>query len=188
MAVQPTVTLAGTFLGLVAFLWLGGRTAEPVRAGDPVDVFADLNGAWRGEFVGWDEEGREQYRIRVSHRYHKVDAHTQKLVGKDTLPDGTVIELDGENTARRLENGQLELRCVVRKSNGETVRHRGRLGKGPRGEELVFWYSLDEGKRETFREWVEGDGDQAVYRIQGTGRYGKATYVMAGDYQAVKKD
>lgn len=208
MTLRPVAASGATAVGLAALLFVGecnrpgvptatiapalhvatdADTQDPARAGStkpdrPVDVFADLDGTWTGSFVGWSTDGREEYRISVRQDYETVDANTQKVRVRDTLPDGDVVTGEGENIARRLADGSLELRCVVRKSTGETVEHQGRLGRGPRGEKVLFWYSLGDDKRETFREWVEGEGDDAVYRIQGVGTYGESTYVMAGDY------
>ena len=39
----------------------------------PVSVFADLEGTWSGAFVGYDETGKELYRIRVRQTYTTVD-------------------------------------------------------------------------------------------------------------------
>lgn len=148
----------------------------------PVDVFAELNGAWGGTFVGYAEDGKELYRIDVHQRYETVDANTQKVEVRDTMADGTVIRGEGENTAHRQADGTLQLRCVVRKSNGETVRHDGRLVRGPGGQQQLVWFSKSDDRTETFREWVIGHGDKAEYHIQGMGTYSGTPILMAGTY------
>lgn len=167
--------------------------ASPVFAGeapgaevDPVAVYSELDGAWAGEFVGWDEKGEELYRIQVRQEYRTVDAETQEVVITDTLADGTVIRGRGRNIARRRADGSLELLCIVEKSNGDRVEHRGRLIRGPGGEGQLVWWSQEPDRTETFREVVRGEGESAVYSIDGVGRYGGSTVVMAGRYRPVE--
>ncbi len=148
----------------------------------PVDVFAELDGTWKGTFVGYDDAGKELYRIRVQQDYKTIDANTQRVSVTDTMPDGKVITGKGENRATRLKDGSLELLCVVDKSNGEQVEHKGRLVKGPGGQQQLVWYSKADKKIETFREWVVGHGKDAVYHIQGMGKYGDSLMLMAGEY------
>lgn len=148
----------------------------------PVDVFAKLDGEWKGAFVGYDEEGRELYRIQVVQRYRTVDEHTQRVEIEDRMPDGRVVRGTGFNEARVGEDGELQLRCVVEKDDGDRVEHKGRLVRGPGGEEEIVWYTRLPDRVETFREAVTGEGDAAVYRIDGMGRYGERMILMAGRY------
>ena len=157
---------------------LPGRYADE----RPVDVFAELDGHWKGTFVGLDSQGRELYRIRVSQHYETVDAHTQRVRVTDTMPDGKVIRGEGENTAKRLADGTLQLRCVVRKSTGETVVHDGRLFEGVDGGTQIVWYSSTPDRVETFREGVRHEGSDIVYSIHGMGRYGDQLMLMNGRY------
>ncbi|MEM7263586.1 MAG: hypothetical protein AAF488_16480 [Planctomycetota bacterium] len=156
----------------------------PPENRDPVSVYAKLDGRWVGTFIGYDTEGREQYRIAVEQIYRTIDANTQIVKIRDTMPDGQVITGEGENTARRRADGSLELRCVVRKSNGDRVAHEGRCVKGPDGDDQLIWFTNDADRTETFRETVRTEGSRTVYSIDGLGRYGKNLYLMHGRYTA----
>ena len=149
----------------------------------PVAVFAELDGTWEGEFVGWDLEGRELYRIRVRQVYETVDDTTQTVTIEDHMPDGEIIRGTGRNVAVRGEDGKLTLTCVVETSNGDRVEHTGRLGRGPGGDEVLFWTSAAPERREVFREAVSAEDGKKVYTIDGVGRYGASTVFMAGRYE-----
>ncbi|MHC5114530.1 MAG: hypothetical protein ACYTGP_08905 [Planctomycetota bacterium] len=168
------VALVGALLGQSA-----PSARKPPR---PVDVFAELDGRWAGTFVGYDATGRELYRIKVEQVYETVDANTQRVRITDTMPDGTVIRGEGENVATRAADGSLTLECLVRKSNGERVRHAGRLVKGPDGHRQLVWWSKEDGREETFREHVRREGERTVYEINGMGRYGGTSMLMTGRY------
>ena len=152
----------------------------------PVDVFAELEGTWTGVFAGYDTEGRELYRIKVRQTYEIVSDTTQSVHVEDTMPDGTVIRGDGQNIARRGSDGALTLRCIVKKSNGDSVDHEGRLGESVDGRPQIIWYTDRPGRIETFRESVRREGSRTVYEINGLGRYGKTLVLMHGRY--VKTD
>lgn len=149
-------------------------------------AFAELDGSWAGTFAGYDAEGRELYRISVRQHYRTVDDERQEVRITDVLEDGTVITGRGYNTARRLPDGSLELRCIVEKSNGDRVEHRGRLGRTPDGLPQLVWYSSAPDRLEVFREVVRHDAEGPVYTIDGVGRYGDSTVVMAGRYRKVE--
>ena len=177
---------SGWLLALWVLTWMAWPSLageEPGPEEDPVSVYSDLDGAWEGEFVGWDAKGEELYRIRVRQEYRTVDAETQEVMITDTMADGTVIRGRGRNIARRRADGTLELLCIVEKSNGDRVEHRGRLTRGPGGESELVWWSEEPERSETFREAVRGEGASAVYSIDGVGRYGSSTVVMAGRYR-----
>lgn len=162
------------------------RAAQPPAAGEPpAAVFADLDGTWEGTFVGFDTAGRELYRIRVTQTYATVDESTQRVEVRDVMPDGTVVTGRGANTARRFPDGGLALACTVTKSNGERVEHRGRVIRGPGGEEEILWLTDRPGRRELFRERVVRQGDETLYLIDGTGLYGDTLILMAGRYRKV---
>ncbi|NNF43063.1 MAG: hypothetical protein HKN62_08435 [Phycisphaerales bacterium] len=175
---------------IVAIAWLSPTpaittpniTTPPTTPTDPVAVYHELDGTWRGTFVGFDAAGRELYRIRVEQVYETVDATTQRVRVKDTMPDGTVITGEGENTARRRPDGSLELRCVVRKSNGERVEHAGRVVRGPGGGSALVWHSRSTDRTETFLEQVRTVGERTLYEINGMGRYGGSAMLMQGRY------
>lgn len=156
--------------------------SPPLASDDPVGVFSSLDGTWKGVFVGYDESGKELYRIRVRQIYRTVNETTQKVEIVDTMSDGTVIRGEGENVATRSEDGSLALRCVVRKSNGEEVVHDGRVTRGPDGTKELIWYSKKPDRVETFRELVRTEGGKTLYEIHGMGRYGKTLMLMAGRY------
>jgi len=159
--------------------------AAPPPDPPPVAVFAELDGVWEGTFAGYDAEGRELYRIAVRQTYRTVDATTQTVEITDTMADGTVVTGDGRNVARRLDDGSLELRCLVEKSNGDRVEHRGRLGTGPAGEPQIVWSSAAPDRQEVFRETVRHDATGWTYEIDGVGRYGDSLVIMAGRYRKV---
>jgi len=154
----------------------------------PASVFADLDGTWVGTFIGYDETGRELYRIRVRQTYETISDTVQRVTMDDRMPDGTHVTGRGENTARRGADGALVLRCVVAKSNGDRVEHDGRLVRGPDDRPELIWYSRTPGRVETFREAVRREGDRTVYEINGMGRYGETLMLMHGRYEKVTGD
>ena len=168
-------------LCVLALLGLGLRAPRQAPH-PPVAVFAELDGVWEGTFVGYDETGRELYRISVRQEYETVSDVEQKVRITDTMPDGTVIRGEGENLAQRAVDGSLELHCSVRKSNGERVHHTGRLVTGPGGQQQIVWYSKAPDRVETFREEVCREGDEVIYEINGMGRYNDSLILMAGRY------
>lgn len=159
------------------------QTPPPATPPKPVDVFAALDGRWKGQFVGYDVTGKELYRIDVEQTYETVDAQTQVVRIRDTDASGKTVTGQGKNIARRRSDGSLELLCIVEKSNGETVRHEGRVIKGADGSKQLVWYSQTKDRSETFREAVgpTGDGGTA-YTIDGMGRYGETLILMRGRY------
>lgn len=170
---------------LLPLLFATVSLAAPPRppADDPVAVFAGLDGEWVGTFVGWDASGKELYRIAVRQSYRTIDATTQEVVLADTDSGGKTTRGRGKNVARRLADGSLELTCIVDKDNGDHVEHSGRIVKGPDGDEELVWYVAKEGRSETFRERCLGTGEEALYEIDGMGRYGDSLVLMAGRYR-----
>lgn len=162
----------------------GGTPAEtPAAPPRPVEVFSDLDGTWEGTFVGYDATGKELYRIAVRQTYRTLDDTTQSVHVEDTMPDGTVVTGEGRNVAQRRADGTLALTCVVEKSNGERVEHAGRQVRGPDGDPELVWFSNAKDRSETFRERVRREGTEAVYAIDGMGRYGGSEMLMAGRYR-----
>ena len=175
--------LTGTLLLFGVGVSSGGQAAPKER---PVEVFAKLDGRWEGEFVGYDQAGKELYRIKVTQTYRTVNETTQKVEIRDELAPGKVITGTGENVARRRPDGSLSLKCTVRKSNGEQVVHDGRLNKSADGKEQLIWFSHSDQKVETFRETVRRSGEEWIYSINGMGRYGGDTLIlMEGRYRKV---
>lgn len=158
-------------------------TAEP---SPPVAVYAELDGTWQGAFVGYDEEGQELYRIEVTQTYRTVSDSRQIVEIRDVAADGTVTTGRGENVAVREEDGSLTLRCQVEKSDGSTVEHAGRLVEGPDGTQQLIWHSAEPGRMEVFRERVVEENGEDLYLIDGWGRYGDSTILMAGRYRRVE--
>lgn len=190
---RVTLILAAIALPLVAAALPVARSAPSILTVDPpaapavddrpVSVFAELDGTWKGIFVGYDEAGRELYRIRVQQTYETIDATTQTVTVRDEMADGTVITGRGRNVARRGRDGAIELQCVVEKSNGDRVSHAGRVVKGPDGDEQLMWYTKTAERVETFRESVRHVGAETVYEINGMGRYGNTLILMHGRYR-----
>lgn len=158
------------------------KSATPPAPPAPITVFADLDGVWKGTFVGYDAAGKELYRIQVRQEYETVSDTLQKVRITDTMPDGIVITGEGENIARRRGDGTLELKCTVRKSNGELVEHDGRIVRGPEGSEQIIWHSRAADRVETFREYVYQHEKKTIYEINGMGRYDGTLMLMTGRY------
>ena len=171
---------------LTVLLLLVGLAGPAFPSDAPVAVFEELDGTWEGQFVGWDTSGQELYRIDVRQTYRTVDRRTQTVVVEDRMPDGTVIRGNGRNVARRNADGELVLTCLVEKSNGDRVEHRGRTIDLPGGGHGLVWSSHAEGRVETFVESVSREGDRWVYRIQGHGTYDGTTVIMSGRYVRVE--
>ncbi|MEE9127018.1 MAG: hypothetical protein V3U11_07745 [Planctomycetota bacterium] len=169
-------------LGLI-FLLVPGSVLQDSRPALPVSVFKDLDGHWVGTFVSYDTNGKELDRIRVEQWYRTLDAHTQEVRVKDTMPGGKVITGRGKNIARKNAAGELSLECRVTKSNGEKVSHQGRVVRGPGGDKQIVWHSTAKDRTETFREWVVGTGKSKTYHIHGLGSYGGKLMLMAGQYR-----
>jgi len=178
-AMRRLSIVLGIIVGATLFATLG---VGQDQSSAPVEVFADLEGTWSGTFVGYDQAGNELYRIAVTQHYQTLNDTMQKVIIYDTMPDGTVISGSGINTARRREDGSLDLRCSIDKSNGQRVAHAGRVVIGPDGDQQIVWYSSGPDRIETFREVVRREGDQLVYEINGMGRYGKTMILMHGRY------
>lgn len=171
-----------TFLISLLGPWEATRAFPGGPESSPVEIFRDLDGTWRGTFVGYDATGKELYRIQVEQRYRTVDANVQTVQIVDTMPDGTEIKGTGKNVATVDAQGKLHLTCRVEKSNGDVVEHQGRLVQGPDGDKELVWFHQHEDREETFRETVRKEGDRSVYSIQGMGKYGDTLILMAGRY------
>lgn len=171
--------------GVMTFILLamGMACAAALNEDQPVSVFADLDGTWRGTFVGYDQSGREIYRIMVEQTYETVNDTTQRVTVKDVMPDRTVITGRGHNSAKLNKDGSLTLRCVIQKSNGDRVEHDGRIVKGPDGMKQLIWYTSKPGRIETFREEVRKEGEGTFYMIHGMGQYGGNFMLMTGRYK-----
>lgn len=174
--------LSSLWLSLVLTASGSSGASVAVDASAPVEVFAELDGTWEGQFVGYDPTGKELYRIEVRQVYRTIDSNTQEVEITDTLADGQVITGRGRNTASKRPDGSLELTCVVVKSTGEKVVHEGTLGQGPEGSPQLVWHSSGPDRLESFRETVTKQGDQWTYSIDGVGHYGKSVILMAGRY------
>ncbi len=172
-------------LGLYAAVVHAG-SAGPPGTGRPVDVFAALDGTWQGDFVGYDATGRELYRIKARHSYRIIDDERQEATIEDTMPDGTVITGQGYNIAKREADGSLSLLCVIEKSDGDRVEHRGTVSRAPDGVQQIVWSTDKPGRLEVFRELVRRVAGRSVYTIDGFGRYGDSVTVMAGRYSKVE--
>ncbi len=177
-AARSAITLA---LALIV-----AASAAAVARGDicssdlpPARIFADLDGVWEGNFVGFDLAGNELYRVIVRQVYRTVDDNTQEVEIEDRQADGTIVHGRGHNVARCLEDGSLELRCRVTKSNGDRVEHEGRLASGADGRPLLIWSSAEPDRRESFLEAA----DTQHYTIDGVGIYGETVVVMQGRQQ-----
>ncbi|MEL6186954.1 MAG: hypothetical protein AAFU79_20200 [Myxococcota bacterium] len=172
-------------LSVVATLALSTSAAPAPADGPPVAVFAELDGIWRGTFVGYDAAGKELYRLEVEQEYRTIDDHTQQVRLRDTDSKGQTVTGKGRNVAR-WKDGELILECIVEKSNGDRVVHEGRLVRGPQGETELIWFSRKKGRVETFRERVQSSEQGDVYAIDGMGVYGETPILMAGRYRRVK--
>ncbi len=170
---------------LVFLAATAGPAAQTSRAGPPVAVFTMLDGTWSGRFIGLDPEGRELFGLTARHTYRTISDTEQEVEIRDVMDDGTVITGRGVNSAVRGPDGRLVLKCVVEKSDGQTVNHDGRLIRGPEGDEQIVWYSRSANGTETFRELVRVEGERTFYEINGMGRYGDSLILMTGRYQKI---
>lgn len=156
---------------------------EAAMPQEQLPVFAQLEGTWHGNFVGYDELGRELYRLRVKQVYRTIGSTTQRVEIEDLMPDGTKITGVGENTASRRPDGSWWLSCKVVKSNGDRTEHEGRIVKGPDGDEQILWYTNKPDRIELFREGVSKQGRVTIYSINGMGKYGSRLILMSGSYR-----
>jgi len=168
---------------LLLAMTLAASAAE--HAAPPVSVFQELEGDWRGSFVGYDATGKEIYRIEVTQSFRTVDDETQTVAIEDRMPDGTVTRTRGTHLARRNGSGALELSCDLKRSTGEHVQLQGRLIRGPLGTTEFIWWSASGDRSDTFREGVADEGGKPTYHIDGMGRYGDSLVLMAGRYRKV---
>lgn len=181
-----TIPSMRAFASSLLILALAASTAaQGVEPPAPVAVFAELDGTWTGAFVGYDEQGRELYRIDVSQTYRTVSDTRQVVEIRDVAIDGAVTTGRGENIAVQQEDGSLTLRCRVEKSDGSVVEHAGRVVEGPDGLKQLIWHSREPGRAEVFRERVVEEHGEDLYLIDGWGRYGDSTILMAGRYRRV---
>lgn len=157
--------------------------SEAFSETNPVEIFAELNGTWKGAFVGYDQTGNELYRIKVKQTYQTVNDTTQTVHIEDSYPNGEIVTGEGQNIIAKEPDGTLSLKCIVRKSNGEHVQHHGRVMSGPMGKKQLIWYSEDHDRSEVFREAIEEHADGIYYTINGTGIYGNTLVLMAGSYR-----
>lgn len=178
--------MAPVMIGQAVVLALSLIQGPSAAGGRPVDVYSALDGRWKGQFVGFDAQGKELYRIDVEQTYRTVDDHTQIVRIKDTDASGRTITGEGRNIARRRPDGSLELLCIVEKSNGDKVRHEGRLVRGADGSTQLIWFSVASGRTETFREDVRTVPGGEVYTIDGMGLYGGTPILMHGRYRRTK--
>ncbi|MEM7203933.1 MAG: hypothetical protein AAF628_26975 [Planctomycetota bacterium] len=174
----PSATVVGVVVALA-----GCRASDETQPERPIDVLAAWDGTWRGRFVSYDPQGNELSRIKVRQVYRTIDANTQEVTIRDQMPDGKVIEGRGRNVAELEPDGTIRLRCIVEKSDGSRVEHRGRIITGPGGGKQILWWSNEPGRVESFREWVWGSAQQARYSIHGLGQYGDQVLLMAGEYR-----
>lgn len=157
--------------------------APVVTSADTVhkNVFAPLDGTWRGKFDIYTREGgqaegpvrptefdpaawkqppyRLEQTIRVRQTYVSESPYFQRVTITDTLPDGNVIESRGVN---KVQNGRLY--CVVKKPD-DLVLHDGKTD----GPGVLIWSRARTSPPavEYFRETVHDD----TYTIVGWGYY-----------------
>lgn len=135
-----------------ATTWLVCLAARGVTPDDP---FSPWNGRWQGEFVAYDIEGNERYRLQVNQDYAPAGPDQQRAVFLNRSADGSVETVHAVNLVR---DGQLI--CRVRtigadgKPMGELIEHRGRhVGPG----HIIWHRRIGENGFETFNEIVTGD-------------------------------
>lgn len=175
----------GRCAAMMIAMTLGATLAAQTNAPPPVSVFADLDGSWEGEFIGYGDDGRERYRMRVRQTYTTINDHTQRVEMTETAADGKTVTGTGMNIATRDPSGALVLRCLVTKSNGDSVVHSGQLGMSQGGTTQIVWSARGRGRTEIFRETLTRDGDRIRYDIDGAGHYGDTVMLMAGQYWRV---
>ena len=150
---------------------------------NPVDVFSELNGTWKGAFIGYDLTGKKLYKIDVIQTYKTIDEATQSVQITDIYPSGEIVTGEGINVAIKSLDGSLYLECKVKKSNGENVKHKGRVVYDSNGKKQLIWYSNNQKGREMFYESVEDHIGGTYYTIKGIGIYKKSDIFMVGNYR-----
>lgn len=181
---KTNLALSIIFLAVISQFNLKHVSGEEKKP--PVSVFSELDGKWQGNFVGYDIKGNILYKIEVTQIYKTISDTTQEVYIEDKAVDGTVITGKGKNIATINDDGLIDLICIVEKSTGEKVEHKGTLSKGPDGKKNIIWHSSNPKRTETFREFVEKRDDGEYYIIQGLGIYGKTSILMSGKYEKVK--
>lgn len=157
--------------------------SQTFAATNTVDVFSELNGTWKGTFIGYDLTGKELYRIDVIQTYKTIDEVTQSVQITDIYPSGEIVTGEGKNIAIKTLDGSLNLECEVKKSNGEYVKHKGRVVFDPNGKKHLIWYSNNQKRREMFYETVEDHIDGTYYTIKGIGIHKNNDIFMVGSYR-----
>ncbi|MEO0587779.1 MAG: hypothetical protein AAF078_09080 [Planctomycetota bacterium] len=169
-------------------LWLVGLSHPAVAADDaPIvdrrEALAFLDrwtGHWRGRFTVYSQSGEVVTALDVEQRY-RWDGEVQRATFREVdAATGAVVTADARNYVD--DTGRLV--CEVKKSNGESSRHLGRVEDG-----RLFWFANEPGRVETFVEAVIEDERGRAYTIAGFGMYGTGEhathFVFDGRYEAV---
>ncbi len=173
----PTILACATF-ATACLVTLG------VSRAPPADPFKAWNGTWKGEFICYDIEGHERYRLQVEQTYKSAGAAQQSAVFKNRSADGTVETVHAVNLVR---DGKLICRSRTiapdGKPIGETIEHQGEyIGPG----HIIWHRRIAEAGFETFNEIVDGD----TYWIHGVGLYGGDPHdinIFEARYKRVKR-
>ncbi|MCH7808150.1 MAG: hypothetical protein IIB60_02895 [Planctomycetes bacterium] len=145
-----------TLSALMFFLVIGAGLLIAARRTDTsTDPFASWNGTWKGDFIAYDIQGEERYRIRVEQSYKPAGPGQQSAVFTNHLPDGSIETVHAVNLLR---DGKLicRLRTIGPdgKPIGERTEHRGtRIGPG----HIIWHRTIGEHGFETFNEQIVGD-------------------------------
>ncbi len=135
---------------------LAAQSALAYKAFNPFD------GHWKGEFRIYSFDGELQQEIKVEQHYF-WDNDTQRVVIRDTYPDGRTEVSKGKNYTEGYE-----IVCRVEKAGGEVTIHNGKLS----GNRLFWSRKLPEqGLWESFKEYVTRVDGDTVYFIDGLGIY-----------------
>ncbi len=125
-------------------------------------AFNPFDGTWKGVFKIYAFEGELQQVIEVEQHYF-WDGDTQRVVIKDTYPDGRIEISKGKNFTEGYT-----ITCRVEKANGEVTIHNGKLS-----DDKLFWSRNlpDKGIQESFKEYIARVNGETVYFIDGIGIY-----------------
>jgi hypothetical protein len=158
---------------LAAALLLVLLPAADARADlDPDYPFTPWDGEWSGMFIVYRTDGTRLETIEVTHRYQRAGSRRQVGEFENRYANGRVERETAVNSVG--EYGRIT--CEVRRADGTTVVHSGRIDG-----DAIIWHREDAGTMEIFHERVIED----TYRISGMGIYGPARQsrlLFVGEY------
>ena len=138
------------FIGTVCVTATG--LTPPVK---PADPFGPWTGRWKGEFVCYDIQGKQKYRLEVEQRYEPAGEGQQGAVFMNRSGDGSVEIIHAVNLVR---GGALICRTRTIGPDGkalsEPIEHRGTyISQG----HIIWHRRIGDRGFETFNEVIDGN-------------------------------